>query len=96
MDLIQSFIAKGVTRSLEISKLKKSLSREDTFYYYKGEFITYDLYYLGALNIFNKDFYSLEEIESLRVPKEDKRDLNRELADSGLSSTQFLESFTRF
>ncbi len=64
---------------------------KDNYYNIKESLIEYDFYYLNSLNIFNKEFYSIEEINLIKDIK-DKRDLYREFNNSKLTSLEFLSS----
>lgn len=64
---------------------------KDNYYNIKESLIEYDFYYLNSLNIFNKEFYSIEEINLIKDIK-DKKDLYREFNNSKLTSLEFLSS----
>jgi len=64
---------------------------KDNYYNIKESLIGYDFYYLNSLNIFNKEFYSIEEINLIKDIK-DKRDLYRKFNNSKFTSLEFLNS----
>ncbi len=64
---------------------------KNNYYNIKESLIEYNFYYLNSLNIFNKEFYSIEEINLIKDIK-DKRDLYRKFNNSKFTSLEFLNS----
>lgn len=57
----------------------------------KAEFIKDDLYYLNNLNIYNKEFYSIEELKLVR----NYSNLYEDFIASNLEGIDFLTSLNR-
>ena len=47
----------------DISNIKNKIYLEENYFYYKRYFLEEDSFFLNNINIFNKEFYSLKELE---------------------------------